>query len=564
MANPSIFDDIDRTAPPAGQELLPQGVLPGASTTPATENWGFVPQVESAATLGFGPRIAAAGQATKKWLEDSGHGWLANAVFGPGAKASDYDEALARLNETQGGWQAAHPYQNYAADIIGGSAPMALASEVAGGAPLIEALGPVAKTFAAPTAGGGLTGLIQGWSGGEDLTKPDWGNIVESGLLNAGGALASVPLQYLGGKVVAAGLRKLGLMAPKPPVDLGAPSPEDLQSTIRQQATALKNDPTQYLRRPFADTVNGLTQSLGPDVDEKLTPTASMVMTRLYGLTSKDAPIKPGDIETVRQLLNKKIFGGGSPDSDLAVSAKIKTALDNFVKNAGPDDVVPGSGDPAQVAKLYQDAHANEAGSAKAAEQAEPMITAEGKKALGRDADMALKSQFQKLIDADRIAMREGRPPRFSDSQREAMQATIDSPFEEEAARYVGRFTPEKGEGFLPWFGNTLAAGVGALGGHMAGGGETAAAGGFGGPMALTAAAYAARSAASRMLQGRAALAEALTRAQTPLGQARGALQAIPVRGPVSPTILSPGAQLVSRSIPAAWQWAFPDQSATP
>jgi hypothetical protein len=134
-----------------------------------------------------------------------------------------------------------------------------------------------------------------------------------------------------------------------------------------------------------------------------------------------------------------------------------------------------------------------------------------------------------------------GRPPRFSPEQRDAMRAVVRSDATERALRFYGRFSPESALAAVPWIG-------GEAGAEVAGAGPVsrliASAGAIG--------AYGAKRAASAMTRGQAQLAEQLVRAQSPAGEAVGALQSLP--SPFTPIYALPG--MAAPPMAPAWNWA--------
>jgi hypothetical protein len=178
------------------------------------------------------------------------------------------------------------------------------------------------------------------------------------------------------------------------------------------------------------------------------------------------------------------------------------------------------------------------------------MTTAEGKK----NPEAYLRTQFQKRVTDDQVAIDKGHQPQYSGPVREAM-ANVNQPSAgEQALNFAGRYAPETGTGFIPWITGPIGPAE-AIGRSLGQEGVGAAMGATGGTLVGGAALVAKRLAAS-ILRDKAAMAEALVRAQSPMGRSMGAPQTIPsvpvVPGPATQGVATAGA---TQAVPPAWQY---------
>jgi hypothetical protein len=351
--------------------------------------------------------------------------------------------------------------------------------------------GQAASIPASATAGlarGGLAGALLAGAPVAADTRGNIGEIAKAAI--TGGATGALGAGLFGGPT------KSQIRAD---VIRNAPSREALKEAENKAYEAARGLDVQYSQPSFSRAIQEARDTMRSEgLDKTLHPKATAALGRADEFAATAPTLQ--EVETLRRITGD---AAKTPDEG-RVAGILRRRVDDFVENAGPQDVV--RGDPAQAGILLRDARGNSSAGKRtdAVHQAMRRATENADTAYsGGNIDNAIRQQF-KALSRDEKAMRG-----FSAEEREAIRDVMSGGLTRNAARLIGKLMPSSG-----------------LGGAVVGGGAVSALGPAG--ALVPAVGYVAKALADRGTKKAAEYADALVRSRSPLAKALAEQNGVP------------------------------------
>ena len=391
------------------------------------------------ATLGVSDKIlgaqAAGGPATmgtlaaniQQFIADNGRRPTPYEIqaLGRGAveeRISAMDEATrAEMDKTA----AARERQGWAgtAAEIGG----ALAT-----APFAPVMAPFRGAGALRAAGNAAaTSVLPGAVAGYGYSQPGEG--IEGALTGAGvGALA--------GGAIGGGIQRarnaLAQRGANRAIASTAPTADDLTAEAGRLYGAAEGSPAVVSPARFQEFADDVaTQMQREAIDPDLTPSATAALNRIQGLADEGVPVSFQDLNTMSKRIG--MVAGQPNPADRRLGGKMADALNDLVEGLGTDDLLVGTGVDAQQAagnlrnaRLLWSRQAKDRTIAEAVEKASNAST---------DFRTAMRGQVRSILNNPKRARR------FSETEREAMQAFVRGGTVENLMDRLGTLSPARG-----------------------------------------------------------------------------------------------------------------------
>lgn len=241
-----------------------------------------------------------------------------------GGTGQDYGANLAANRADTAAAQGAHPGDTLAGNIASAVPYAALAPE-------------------------GLLGAAGAGAVANAASSPDWSDLGQTGMSALeGGALGGG--LGVAGRALGAGLGKLAPAA----VDASTPTAETIGPMTSAAYQNVKDLGAAYTPEAYS----GLVQKIAADAKDanlnpKLNPRASAAIEAMQShadsALQSGTPITLTDIDQLRQFVNRNVTSATEP-SERYFGNQIRGNIDNFVANAGPDQMASGAGPDAAAA----------------------------------------------------------------------------------------------------------------------------------------------------------------------------------------------------------------------
>lgn len=415
----------------------------------------------------------------------------ATSGFGTGLSTAENHEFIKAADQ---GRAQANPWS-----AAGGGLTAALAQGmILPGLSAATRTGRVAQGAAQGAALSGAQGLVESRGDVKAAAK-------DAAIGAVGGAAGSYIADRVGGAI--------GNMLDRRAVLQQAPTAEQLRAEAGQLYQQADNLGIHYAQ----PAVDNMAQDLGhalvqEGIDRDVTPRSWAAFRRIWQDTANDLPLQR--IELLRRVAQN---AAQAPDpNERRLGGIIINHLDDFVANAGPHDVIAGTGDPAAAADILGRARDLWAALRRGGNIGEAINNAEITAAAthsGQNANNAIRQKFAAILKNQ--AQRRGYTP----EQLQAMRAVVDGTPIGNVARNIGKLVSSQGLGGL------MSAGAGAGFGAAMAGPVGGAIGGF----ALPAIGAVARRIGDASTRNAANYAEALAR--IPAQQRQAMLAALQARG---------------------------------
>lgn len=345
------------------------------------------------------------------------------------------------------------------------------------------AAGLAGQAFALPAAA--TNGVLRGAAtgallSGAPVAADTRGDLAET----AGAALTGAAVGGIGGGLMG----QPGKAQMRAEALRNAPTREALREAEGRAYDAARNLDVQYSQPAFARMAKEAGDTLRAEgLDKTLHPKAMAALGRIEE-AAQGAPTLE-NVETLRRIVRD---AARSPDEG-RLAGILRQRLDDFVENAGAQDVV--RGDPTEASALLREARGNSAAGKRSDAIVQALTRAEenaGSAYSGGNIDNAIRQQFKSLM-RDEKAMRG-----FSAEERDAIRDVVMGTPTRNALRIIGKLMPSSG-----------------LGGAVVGGGAVTALGPLG--AAVPGVGAIAKALADRGTRKAAERTEALVRSRSPL-----------------------------------------------
>lgn len=277
--------------------------------------------------------------------------------------------------------------------------------------------------YGAATAG--ATSAVQGAVD----SRGDVGEAAKQGAIGtAGGAVGGVVADKIGGAI--------GKVIDRAQVMKTAPAVEALKRTAASLYDRVDKMGVRYQRA----SVNAWATDLGKrlvdeGIDPDTTPYAFKAFKRIWADTNGDLGFKR--LDTLRKIA--RAAASSNEGEERRFGAMIIDSIDDFVSKAGPNDIVTGSGDPAQASKLIGKARELWTAVKRSEAVDEKLYGAELQAAgtgSGANIDNATRQKFKQILMNPKA--RRG----FTPEQIAAMERVVKGTAAGNAARLVGKMAP--------------------------------------------------------------------------------------------------------------------------
>jgi hypothetical protein len=366
------FDDLIPQAPLDFNDLIPKQV-------PASQDPGMLANAARALRMGipFGNQIVAA---TKTLLPEAAGG----------SKGFDYGANLAQVNAQDAQLQQQHPY---VADLGQGTTG-ALASLAVPQAALGRGAGALDSAVRGSMAGFGLGAAQGAGAPGSDIRNISQTaqNAITGGETGAALGAAFPAASALAGKAL--------------------PKPTQEPSLTLDNIGAAKNAAYQaagdlnagYKPEAFGGLVDKITgdavdANFNPKLNPRTDAAIEYMQQRAAAAEKSGNPISLTELDQMRQFVNRNVTGATEP-SERYFGNQIRSNIDDFIQNAGPDHMASGSGEEAAAA--IQNARDLNTRSAKAQALADALQSAglrAGSTNSGGNVDNATRQNLRRVFE---------------------------------------------------------------------------------------------------------------------------------------------------------------------
>lgn len=306
-------------------------------------------------------------------------------------------------------------------------------------------LGTAPAVMAAPAAfGAGTAPLLQraimssmtgGVLGGADAAARSGGDLeaAKEGAAWGLGLGAGIPALGAGaGQLAKSVVQKIRPPAAIPSVD-----------AIKSAATASKDAAAQVglAIEPgsFSTFASNLGRNLADEgIDPAIHPAATAAFKRIADAATSGTPLGVAETETLRKIAGAA--AGSAVKDERRIGMIIKRALDDYIENLKPNEVV--SGDPQRAASLLKDYRESWSRARKAEDVSEAVIKAERQAArsgTGGNAENAIRQKISSILDSEKKSRG------FTAEEKALMEQIVRGTRGQNALRQVGRLSPTTG-----------------------------------------------------------------------------------------------------------------------